>query len=84
MVGLPRILLVKTSKTDNKITATMNQLKIFPHHSDKVSIFLRIDFKASIKEPPCCNHSSYLVEKDEGGDAIPPSLIPYLYYFILV
>jgi hypothetical protein len=52
MVGFPRILLVNTSKTDNRIMATMNQLKILPHHSEKISIFLTKALVASMMEPP--------------------------------
>jgi hypothetical protein len=40
MVGLPRILLVNISKSDNPTMKIMDQLKILPHHSDKESIFL--------------------------------------------
>jgi hypothetical protein len=38
MVGLPKNLLVNTSKSDNVIMATTNQLKIFPLHSEIASM----------------------------------------------
>ena len=40
MVGLPRNLLVITSKSDNEIMATTSQLKILPLHSETASIKL--------------------------------------------
>ena len=40
MVGLPKNLLVNTSKSDNEIMATTNQLKILPLHSEIASMQL--------------------------------------------